>query len=808
MGTLLQDLTYATRTLASRRGFTVVAALTLALGIGATAAVFSVVDAVLLRPLPFTEPDRLAMVWVDNTRMGIRTDITSWPSYQQWRTSAAFAEMAGFAPSRSNLTGEGDPERLSGALIQPGFFEVLGVSPARGRSFTAEEGEEGNDQVVILAHGLWERRFGADPGIVGTSILLDGQSHEVVGIMPPGFDFPQETELWQPLAPGQDLREARGSFWLYVVGRLAPDATVERAQAELDAVVARLQREFPDAYGGYGVWVQPMTDHLVGDVRPALVVLSGAVAFVLLIACANLANLLLARAAGREREIAIRSALGAGRGRMVRQLLTESVLLALVGGVGGVLVALWGVRALKALAPPDLPNLAAVAVDGRVLAFTFAVSVATGIAFGLVPALQVSRPRFSESLKEGRQGTGGGLRGRRTRRALVVAEVALALVLLVGAGLLLKSLARVLAVEPGFDPQRSLAVSVALSGERYEEPGRVLAFYDALLERVRGLPGVESAGAVSTVLLGELARSAGISVEGKPAPPPEQRIEVTIDAVTPGVFRALGTPLLAGRDVAETDRADALPVAVINHAMARRFWPGEEPLGKRFKFGGPDSQSPWRTVVGVVGDARRTALEQEPRPSAFLAQAQVEDPAMTLVVRAAGEPEDLARSVAREVRATDPTQPVVRIATLAELLGERLAPRRFSAFLLAVFSGLALVLAAVGVYGVVAYAVAQGTREIGVRMALGARASDVLRQVLGQGVGLVVIGVAIGCAAAWLLTFTVTRTFSGLLFGVAATDPATFAAVAALLMLVAVAASFVPARRAARTDPAVAMRSE
>jgi putative ABC transport system permease protein len=798
------DVRYALRRLASSPAFTLIAVLTLGLGIGANSAIFSVVNGILLRPLPFAAADRLAMVWNDNQRLGMRTDITSWAAFEDWRgASKSFAAMAGFRPGSANLAGEFEPQHVSRAQVSIEFFDVLGVKPVLGRTFTAEEMAVGAPGVAILNHALWQQWFGGERSVLGKTVRSNGIEVRIVGVMPAGFNFPEDAAFWTPLRLPEEVRQSRNSFFLYVVGRLAPEATMERAQAEMDRISAALVQTYPDE-AGYGVYVQPMQTHLVGDVRPALLILMGAVGLVLLIACANVANLLLSRATARQREIAVRLALGAGRGQLVRQLLTESVVIALLGGGLGLALALSGVQLLRATAPSDLPRLDEIAVDPFVLGFTLLVSVATGILFGLVPAMQVSRGELTSVLRDESRGSVSTRSGWRTRGALVVAEIALSLILLVGAGLLIQSFTRLSRIDTGFQGSRVLTARISLTGAAYNSPPAALAFYEQLLERLRALPGVERVAAGTDVLLEELPRSASFTVEGAPAEPDEKRIELTIDVVTPGYFETIGTPLLLGRDVGDQDRADGPPVAIVNQAMVRRYWADTEPIGKRFKFGRLEDDSPWFTVIGVVADARRTAPDREARPSAWLPVQQFPQGGMMLLVRASGEPLALARSVREAVRSLDATLPLADVTTLEALLGERLAQRRLTTLLAGLFSAIAVLLALVGVYGVLSYAVAQSTREIGVRIALGAERGDVLRMIVRRTVLLLAGGIALGLLGAALAA----RTLTTLLFDVSALDPATFALAPLLLAAVALLACLIPALRAARVDPAVALRSD
>ena len=672
MRTFIQDLRYGARMLLKRPGFTLVAVITLALGIGANTAIFSVVNSLLLRPLPYPDSEQLTWVWMDNRGEGIAEDIASWPNFADWRAqNQSFQAMAGVRDRRFNLTDAGEPEELYGANVSPNFFELMHVSPARGRGFSADEEQEGRDRVVVIGHGLWQRRFGGNADIVGQTLNLSGQPHTIIGVMPPGFQFPNKTEVWKPLAPDAQTRAARGAFWLPVIGRLKPGVTRAQAQAEMTAIAQRLEQQYPNTNTGFGVNVVLMHEYLVGKMRTALWLLLGAVACVLLIACANVANLLLARAATREKEVAIRSALGASRRRVVRQLLTESGLLAVLGGVLGLLLARGGLAVLLAFAPSDLPRAESIGIDRRVLFFSLGLSLLTGVIFGLVPALQASKLGLSAVLKEGGRRSGTG--GQCTRSALVVAEIALALVLLVGAGLLLKSSWHLQQVNPGFTPERVLKMHLSLPGSKYPEGTNVEAFYQQLLESLSGLPGVQAAGMSSSVLLNKIHSSAGINIEGRPAPADGRLPELPLDSISPSYFRVMGMQVVQGRNFTEQDKRDGLPVVIVNEAMARRFWPNEDPIGKRFTFGDTGPQANWLTVVGVVRDSRRQGLDAPIRIESFLPHAQRPLRAMEVVLRTTDNPLVMARTARSSVWSLDRDLPVSEIQTVEQMLGERVA---------------------------------------------------------------------------------------------------------------------------------------
>jgi putative ABC transport system permease protein len=805
MQTLWQDLRYGVRVLLQQPGFTFIAVLTLALGIGANTAIFSVVNGVLLRPLPYAEPDQLAMVWLDNRRQGIRDDITSYPNFLDWRDkNSSFQAMAGVRNLTTNLTGVGEPEELRGAAVSPNFFQLMGVGPALGRGFVPEEEQPGKDKVVILSHGLWQQRFGGDPAIVNRTISLNGEPLTVVGVMPPGFEFPSKATLWRPLAPNERLRAARGSFWLPVIGRLKPGVTRQQAQADMDLVAKQLEQQYPNINAGYGINVVPLHEQTVGNIRTALLVLLGAVAFVLLIACANVANLLLARAATRQREVAVRAALGADRFRLVRQLLTESVLLSVVGGVLGVLLAWWGVEMLLTLAPANLPRLNEIQLDWRVLGFTLGLSLLTGLIFGLAPALQTSHLELGEALKEGGRSGAGGRRAQRVRSVFIVAEVALALVLLAGAGLLIRSFWRLQQVNPGFRTDHVLTLQLTLPRTKYPEGAQAAAFFQRLQERLAALPGVESASAASSIMLPKLANSSGFTIENRPPDPREQQLELPFDAVLPNYFQTLGVQLLRGRTFTAQDAQGQPEVAMVNESFAKRYFPNEDPVGRRFTFGDGTNNPQWITIAGVVRDTKRQGLDQPIRIESWMPHAQAPSRSMEVVVRTAGDPLALTGAVRDAVWSLDRDLPIPRIQTLAQVLSESVAQRRLNMLLLTLFAAVALILAAVGIYGVMSYAVTQRTNEIGIRVALGAQSRDVLKLVVGQGMKLTLIGVGTGM----ILTLALMRLLASLLFGVSATDPLTFSVIAVLLIAVALLACYLPARRAAQVDPMIALRSE
>ncbi|HEX7173829.1 MAG TPA: ABC transporter permease [Pyrinomonadaceae bacterium] len=809
MGTLLQDIRYGLRGLWRQPAFTLVAVCSLALGIGANTAIFSLVNAVLLKPLPFADSERLVMVWEDASVIGAPRDSVAPANFVDWKTqNQVFDEMAVLSWQSFNITGDGEPERVTAYAVTANVFPLLGTEPALGRHFLPEENEPGTAKVAMLSHGLWQRRYGGDPSIVGRDIMLNGEKRTVVGVMPQGFQFLQSfIGLWVPTALTQEELANRGAHYLTVLARLKPGVTAEQAQADIGAITDRIAQADPNEAGNLKAAVVPLREQLSGGVRNSLFILLAAVGFVLLIACANIANLLLARATARQREIAVRTALGASRWRVVRQLLTESVLLSVMGGGAGLLLAAWGFEFLKKLVPDAMALSATLKLDLPVLGYALAVSVLTGLVFGLAPALQASRIDLGEALKQSGGRTGLTAGGGRLRGALVVVEVALALVLLVGAGLLIQTISRLQQQYTVFQPEQLLTLRTVLPEGKYKELSRRVDFYDQVLARVETLPGVVSAGYTTSVPLQWKGGANGFTMEG---PPPEGVLATNAihRQVSAGYFKTMGVGLREGRYLEERDDAKGQQVMVVNETMARQYWPGETAIGKRIKFGPAEGTDPWRTIVGVVADVRQMGLDAPVKAEMYLPYRQIASHAFykprDLVVRTSVDPMSLVSAVRGEIHAVDPEQPLSNIATMEKLLADETGARGLGMMLLSTFAGLALLLAALGIYGVLAYFVTQHVPEIGVRLALGARPRDILALVLKKGMGLALGGVAAGLLAA----FALTRLMEKLLFGVTATDPATFAGVAALLVAVAFAACYIPARRATKVDPMVALRYE
>ncbi|HVG21687.1 MAG TPA: ABC transporter permease, partial [Blastocatellia bacterium] len=788
MDTVVQDLRYGVRTLLKNRAFTAVALLALALGIGANTAIFSVVNAVLLRPLPYAEPDRIMTVLYERRVPVAPADFLDWKEQNQ-----VFENIAAAQYWQPNLTGKDRPEQLWALHLTADMFTLLGVKPALGRTFLPDEGRPGNQHVVVLSHRLWQRRFGGDAAIVGQTITLDGEGYAVIGVMPPGFRFAPfwatRAELWAPLNLAPRASDRRGSS-LRVFAKLKPGVTREQAQAEMAAINQRVEQQYPDSKKALRLSVDPLHEMVVGNIRPALIILLGAVSFVLLISCANVANLLMARATARQKEVAVRMALGATRSRLIRQLLTESLLLSLSGGVLGLLLALWGVPALVALGPDNLPRADAIGLDSSVLCFTLATSLLTGLIFGLAPALQSSRLELNESLKEGGRSSTEGMRRNRVRRSLVVAEVALALVLLIGGGLMIRSFARIQAIDPGFNPRNVLTFVVSLAGSQHSTRQQRLAFFDQLLGRIEALPSVQSASAINHLPLAGDVWQIGYTIEGRPAPPPEERRGAVYRIVWPNYFQTMGATIVRGRDFTDHDTKETTGAVIINESFARRHWPAEEPLGKRITItdGDPDP----REVVGVVRDLKQSDWTAEPIEEMYLPHLQSAEPRyMTLVVKSASDPAALIAAVQNEVWAIDKNLPVSQVMTMRQAISDSVGQQRFNMSLLGIFAVLALTLAAIGIYGVMSYSVTQRRHEIGIRMALGASQGNVLWMVVKQGMTLAAIGVGLGLAGAFLLT----RLMSSLLYGVGATDPLTFFIIPLILTGVALGACFVPARR-------------
>ena len=803
MGNLWQDIRYGARMLLKQPSFTIIAIMTLALGIGANSAIFSIVNSVLLRPLQLKEPDQLVRMFETLPQGG--TGSVSYPNLVDWREqNDVFTGIAAYQFGDFNLQGADSPERVNGATVSPNFFEVLGVPPAIGRTFRDGEDQPGNNRVVILSHQLWQRSFGGDPVVVGKDISLGGESFTVVGIMPPSFQFPTSLiALWVPIVISQSQSANRGSHFLFTIARMKPGITVEQAQQQMSVIGSRLEQQYPDAQAKRNVLVGSLPEAIVSGVRPMLNILLGAVGFVLLIACTNVANLLLARATGRRKEIAIRTALGAGRGRLVRQFLTESVMLSMLGGALGLLMSKWGVNGLVALTAGFLPRSSEIAIEGRVVGFTLLLSLVTGIVFGLAPALQVSRTDVQETMKEG--GNAGSSPQRNWLRSfLVVAEVASALVLLIGAGLLIKSFFQLQRTESGLRPDNVLTMRVSLPAARYNTPQTAATFYQQVLERTSNLPGVESAGIVNMLPLQQAGFNGPVRVEGEAPPPPGQDVLVEFRSASADYFRSLGIPLIAGRFLNEQDAENSAPVVIINQEFADKKFPNDDPIGKRISA----LSNGWQTVVGVVGNVKQYRLTRGAIPEVFIPYNQATYTgliqSMSLVVRTKSDPAGLAEALRQQVLGVDPNQPVYNVKTMENVIDDSMSGSRMNTMLLSIFAGLAMILAMIGIYSVMSYTVTQNTREIGIRMALGAQARDVLKLIVGQGLVLTLIGVVVGVAAA----FGLTRLMSSLLYGVTTTDPLTFIIVSVILVAVAVISCYLPARRATKVDPMIALRYE
>jgi putative ABC transport system permease protein len=812
MNTLWQDLRYGARMLMKQKGVTLIAVLSLALGIGANTAIFTIVNAVLINPLPYREPDRLMQFWETNPLKNWAQVTVAPADLFEWeKQSQSFTEFAAYMGSDKKGPGlsgmelhtSGEPQRLQGLSVTGNIFSVLGADAFIGRTLREEETWQGKSAVVVLSYSLWQRHFGGDPKIIGQKITLNGISREVVGVMPPAFYFPSKAaDLWLPMGwDREQMAQRRLGHFLRVIGRLKPGVTMEQARAEMKLIAARLEAQYPDTNTQLGIGLGPLKEWVVSDVQLPLVVLLVTVACVLLIACVNVANLLLMRAAARAREIAIRSALGAGQWRILRQLLMESLVLSVLGSAMGLILALWFKDALVAFSSGDIPRLEEARLDWRVLGFTLAATLLTTLLTGLAPALQSAKPRLSTMLKDGGQkGTTG--QGRYVRNALVIAEIALALVLVAGAGLMVRSFLRLQKVDPGFDPNNILTLRLTLPEARYKEDSQTRAFFEQAEQRVRSLPGVTAVGSSARLPLKGYRWTSEMTIEGHS--PEDYARDVRHEEMTPGYFRAIGLPLVQGRFFNESDQAKSQPVVIVNAALVRRYFPGEDPIGKRIKFSEPTEQDVWQTIIGVVGDAKQDSLRAEVKPEIYQSHLQRAQDNMTLVVRAVTDPRTLIGAVREQIRELDPNLPIYDIKTMQAVTDESVARERFITLLLIGFAALALTLAAIGIYGVMSYSVAERTQEIGIRMALGANAFAVLRLILREGMTLVLIGLGSGLAAA----FGVTHLLKSLLFGVSTTDPVTFAGIVVLLTCVALLACYIPARRATKVDPMVVLRYE
>jgi putative ABC transport system permease protein len=808
--TVWQDLRYGLRLLLKTPVFTLIAILTLALGIGANTTIFSVVNAVWLRPLPYPDAEQLVLISHRNTKREGNFELTPASYLDLRRQNKSFEQIAAYVSYDFNLTGAGEPERLKGLVVSSSLFPLLKVSPIAGRVFTEEDDRVGTPRVVLLSHELWQRRFGAQANLIGQTLTLEDKSYTVVGIMPPGFDFPSKgTQLWEPLTLDANLANNRRSFYLSSIARLNPGVTLTAAQSELNVIARNLGQAYPESNTDLVFSLAPLQESLVKDFKQALFVLMGAVAFVLLIACVNVANLLLARAATREKELAVRAALGAGRGRLMQQLLTESALLALCGGALGLFLSVWGVKALKLISPEGpgaIARLDEVGLDWRALVFTLGISCLTGMIFGLAPALHISKPNLLRAVKEGGRGFSSA-RGQRLRGILVVVEIALSLVLLVGAGLLIRSFIRLQNVDVGFNPEHLLTLRVELSDSKSQDFARRVNFYEEVIERVRALPGVEAAGIANAAPIETPGIRSAIVIENKPDPSPSQPQIANYRVISPDYFRTLGVPLLKGRLLSAQDTPQTTAVVVINQAMARRFWGNDDPVGRRFRLGSRTPSAPWLTVAGVVGDMRQAGLGVAPFPELYMPFTQTHPNwarPRVLFIRTAGDPSGLVGAVKSQIWSMDKNQTIYAVRTMEEIVDRWFAPRRFNMLLLGVFAALALALANVGIYGVISYAVSQRSHELGVRMALGAGRRDIFKLIVGQGLRLAIGGVSIGLIASLALT----RWLKTLLFDVSATDPLIFGAITLLLLCVALLACWLPALRATKIDPMITLRSE
>jgi len=821
MGTFWQDLHYGGRMLRKSPAFTIVAVLTLALGIGANTAIFSVVNTILFQPLPFPHSQQLVMVWETDENRKITHGTAPPADFLDWRAqNQVFQHISAFQLWFHNLTGAGEPEQLWGAKVSADFFDLLEVKPVLGRTFRPDEEQPGRDQVVILSHGIWVQHFGADASVIGRSVTIDDKPYTVIGVLPAGFNLlgvGRRYDLWMPLAfPPSEIRRDNPS--LIVFARLKPDVSIARANSEMAAIAHRLSMEYPATNQGTGIGVVSMHDDLTAPRRSPLLLLFAAVGLVLLIACANVANLLLSRAASRQKEVAIRSALGAGRLRLIRQLLTESVLLGLVGGAIGLLLAYGGLRILPAFLPPpggasEIPRANLIGINTTVLAFTVGIAILTGIIFGMAPAFQFSKTNLSESLKESGRSSTGGMQSRFTRNFLAVAEVGLSLVLLIGAGTLIRSLRDLLDANPGFNPRNVLSMQIWLPDSRYPGTTRTRAFFQQVIDRLRSLPGVVSAGAVNFLPLTGLTDFANFDIAGRPSPPPREEFVAQYRVIDPQYFQAMQIPLLRGRYFTNSDNKESPGVAIIDQDLARKYWPNQNPVGQQVRVHlheaksvpyRPSASNAWLTIVGIAGDIQEGGPAYLKSGKLYLPYQQVPSHLMRIVLRTAGPPDLLAGAARQVVQSVDADQPITKVKSLEEFLSASVSPQALNTNLLTFFAALALILAAIGIYGVMSYGVERRTHEIGIRLALGAQPSDVVRMIVRQGLQLALIGIAIGLGA----TYALIRALSGSMFGIKSLDPVPTACAALLLFLVAFLACYIPARRATRVDPVQALRYE
>ncbi|MGH9747203.1 MAG: ABC transporter permease [Candidatus Acidiferrales bacterium] len=814
MQSLLQDIRYGIRMLAKNAGFTAIAVLTLALGIGANTAIFSVVNAELLRPLPFHDPGRLVRVGVTNSRTGWKFGTADYPDFDDWRSqNKVFEKIAAYYENNFTLTGVASPVHLAGEIVSADMFALLGAAPEVGRAFLPAE-DEANHFVVVLGDQFWRQQFGGDPGVVGRPITLNNRAYTVVGVMPAAFQFPLQRKpvsVWTTFSADQvtddsnpPMTKQRGAHFFDVIARLKPGVSLAQAQAAMDVISAGLANQYPDTNKYAGVELELEKDRLTGSIRPMLLILMAAVGLVLLIACMNVASLLLARATTRGREIAIRAALGAGRARVVRQLLTESMLLAGFAGIFGVMIAAWGSALLVRLSPQDFSRAAEIHTDGWVLAFSVGLSLLTGLVFGLAPAVQITRSNLVDALKEGSLSSTAGIHRHQLRSALVILEIAFALVLLVSSGLLIRSLVRLQNVNPGFDPHNVLAADLDLPGQKYTN-AKQDQFARELMPKLTALPGMQSVAGVFPLPMTGSEMRTSVQIEGRPVEKSDEE-HSTLFSITPDYFRTMKIALLQGRDFTAQDGPDTNPVVIVNESLARQFFPGENPIGKRIRPGISVDEKPsrMREIVGVVADVKFKDLKSEWQPTSYLPQSQIPIGNITVVARTSGDPSILARPLAEAVHSIDPDMPAYNVKTVEDYLDGTIAVPRFNTLLLGIFAGLALVLTAIGLYGVISYSVAQRTHEIGIRMALGGQPRDMLRLVVGQGVRLALYGVGLGLIAA----FAFTHFLSSLLFGVTAIDPISFVTVVFALLAVVLLACYIPARRAMNVDPMVALRYE